>query len=485
MSLSFYGITDLLLKKTDRVEFVLMADYRGTEEKLDELLQIQFERNADAHKERIAGVKHELVKEDFIGERLLDEVFNGSETYIEDGYALVDGIWILATPVERLRSAVEAVKEAGVETIANLDAYAALSEQADAGDLSVLIHLESLAAPLSPALHDLVGKSGFAMAGITGQSLEAALGLDDLQAYGLELRLTDDGLSADSGLVYCEKSGLITLLTYKGGALPDASYVPAGVFSSSVVHFDVSEMLANLESLLRVTSPVLAPMLDIQLQNLRNSTGIDLRSAVLENFGSEMVTFALLPEKADASEEIFFQEQFLAIEVIDSQALSQAFEALLDSIPNARKVFKVKDFEGEKIYTVRTPTPDGSNSEEVSFAITRNHLIVHKGAVVVLQEAIASMLGGREGFWDLESTLDLFDSLGVGEPVARYYADLGQMICPIMGPVLEVLAWGGVDVPEVTELPDDSDFPFVVVSESYELSEGFFTKMSIVPSERK
>ena len=67
-----------------------------------------------------------------------------------------------------------------------------------------------------------------------------------------------------------------------------------------------------------------------------------------------------------------------------------------------------------------------------------------------------SMLGGRE-ILGLESCLIcLIASESVSQSLD--IVDLGQMICPIMGPVLEVLAWGGVDVPEVTELPDDSVF---------------------------
>ena len=482
LSLSFYGVTDSLIRENNCVEFVLMADYCGSEEELDELLKIQFERNAEAHKELLADVEHELIEENFMGEKLFfDKVFDGESTYIEDGYALVEGIWILATPADRLRSAVEAVKRMDVATISGLDAYAALSEQADAGDLSFMVHLETLVEPIGPLLHDVVGKSGLAMAGVTGQSLEAALALDDLGAYGLELHLKERGLRADSGLVYREKSGLMTLAAYEGGALPEANYVPSGVFSSSVVHFDMSEMLANLESLLKVASPALAPMLDIQLQNLRSSTGVDLRNAILENFGSEVVTFNLLPQQPDAAEDIFLQEQFLAIEVIDSQAISQAFEALLDSTPYAREAFETKDFEGEKVYTVRASASGAA--EEVSFVITRSHLIVHQGSVAVLQEVISAMQGGREGFWGLERTRELFDQLDVDEPVGRYYADLGQMIRPMMSPVLEALSIGGFSVPEGETLPDDSDFPFVAISESYELPDGFFTKMLIVLNE--
>src|SRR5690606_30895349 len=101
---AIYNMVELLMGKTELPEGVLLGAYAGDEAKLHELMNIQFKRNAKAQAEKNPLVEHTMIQETFMGETLhFDETYDGEKTYIEDGYALVDGIFILGRPEARLR----------------------------------------------------------------------------------------------------------------------------------------------------------------------------------------------------------------------------------------------------------------------------------------------------------------------------------------------------------------------------------------------
>ena len=110
-SVALYNLSEQVLNEEDSQEIVLLAEFSGDAERLNELMQVQFIRNAEAQQALNPLVEHEMVEEYFMGETLyFDETFDGETTYVEDGYALVDGIMILAAPESRLRETVEWIK---------------------------------------------------------------------------------------------------------------------------------------------------------------------------------------------------------------------------------------------------------------------------------------------------------------------------------------------------------------------------------------
>lgn len=109
---ALYNLPEMLLGEAERPELVIMAEFSGDAKRMAELMQVQFERNAAKQKEGNPDIEHTLIEESFMGETLyLDETFDGVETYIEDGYALVDNIFVLATPESTLRAVVEGIKD--------------------------------------------------------------------------------------------------------------------------------------------------------------------------------------------------------------------------------------------------------------------------------------------------------------------------------------------------------------------------------------
>ena len=488
MSLSLFNLPELVVGEDEEPELVLLAEFSGDHARMAEIMDIQFKRNAEEQKEANPLMEHTMIEEKFMGETLhFDEAFDGEETYIEDGYALVDGIFILATPESRLRSIVEAIKEGPDAPIGENSNYLLSREFGGCGDFSVYLNLEEILPPLNEVLLEQAIANGAAMFGLSAQSLDKALSLEAMQAVYVDVDLIEEGLSTFSGIIYREKAGLLSLLTYGGGALPEATYVPERVFSTSVTTFDVGAMVAQLEKLLTGASPSLPALIDMQMQNVRTQTGVDLRTSILENFGGNLVSLSIIPEYTRDDSAWMQPEQVNLIELHDADALSGAIKAMLDLTPGSRKFIETQEFAGQTIYTIKA-TPDPNLPDEpvsdVSYVITRSHFMFNVGPVGLLQEVLTRMESGEEGFWQQENTEWMFDKIAKDRAVSRSFVDLERMIEPIFHSMLQASQLGG-DAVELDEshIPKNLKVPFFVVSEVNEEADGMFSRSLISKKE--
>ena len=484
---ALYNLPEMLLGEAERPELVIMAEFSGDAKRMAELMQVQFERNAAKQKEGNPDIEHTLIEESFMGETLyLDETFDGVETYIEDGYALVDNIFVLATPESTLRAVVEGIKDEPGAALSDNEIFLRSRERGGRGDLSVFINLEAILPPLNQAMLTTAMNGGAAMFGLSAASLDAALSLESLQAMYFDLDLIEEGMSSHSGLIYREKEGLASFMTYGNGPLPEARYVPESVFSSSVTNFNLGEMLAQLESLLGGASPTLPPLIDIQMQNVKTQTGVDLRTAILENFGGDLVSLSTIPEGGGAAA-ILEPEQVILIELRDAEALSGAFEALIDLVPGMRELIEVQEFAGERVHTIKgmsDPNMPEVKTQDVSYVITRSHFILNLGDIGLLQNVLTRIESGEDGFWQTEETEKLFEKLSMDRPVFRFYADFEQLVVPVLESIVQAgqLAGDG-GLFDGDKIPQDLKMPFHAITEMNEEDDGFFSRSLIIEKE--
>lgn len=484
IAMAFYNITDDILNQGEPTEAVLMAEFSGDADRMSELMQIQFERNAKMQKEHNPLIEHVLLEEQFMGETLyMDETFDGEKTYIEDGFALVDGIFVLATE-ERLRRAVELIKEGG-DSLFESEMYERALEESGGGDLRLFINLETLIAPLNKAMLANVAQGGLAMFGVTAQSLESALSLESLQAAFIDLELVEQGVSLHSGLLYSEKAGLLRLLTYADSDLPEATYTPEGVLGATISNLDISEMLAELQKILALASPSVPLLLDIQLQKVKTETGVDLRASILENFSGDVVSLSVMKE-ASRDGEIPLPEQTYVMEIKDGEALSQALEAIKDLTPGMRDAIETQEYEGQTIHTIKAqPNPQQPDAplNDVSYVITRSEFVLNIGRIGLLQEVLTRMASSDRGFWQLEKTEDLFESIAKPNPVTRSFIDFDQMVGTMLKSALTASTLGRLGSQmDLSKLPSSLDVPLVMISESNEFSDGIFMRALLIES---
>lgn len=483
-ALVFYDLSGTVVKQMDaeseevRSEFALMADFGGTEERLDELMAVQFQRNAELQKSINPAIEHEWVREEFMGVTLhFDERFDGEQTVIEDGYALVDGVVVLATPAERLRRVVESLVEGPDAPMVESDAYLRSREESGRGDFALYVNLERLLPPLLDVIYPEMVEGGLAMAGVTEQTLADALGLEELQFLYCDLDLSEDGVMAYSGLVYREKRGLLEMIAYSDGDLPSPNYVPETVASTSVSRFDISEMLAALEGTLRVASPTMMPLFDMQLMQVKQSAGVDLRSGLLDNFGGEFVSLTQLPDAQDAEPEAMLDgEQVVALRIKDSQALSDALSALMDLVPMVKPMLTTQEFEGTTIYSM-SDASGVDPAEQFSYAITRDQLLICVGRIGLLQTVLSNMHQTKGGFWELASTEAMFEPIAKPRAVARSYDDFSQQLQAVLDAFDEMGLWDElVDFIDMDALPEDFPTELKMVTETNEADDGIFSR---------
>lgn len=488
-SISLHNLGELLLGQATQPDLVIMAEFSRSKETLHALMQIQFERNAAAQRAVNPLIEHELVEESFMGETIyIDEVFDGSQSYVEDGFTFVDGVFILAVKPERLRALVESVKLGTERPLAEARAYLRNREAAAAGAVTFFANAEAWLPALNEALQNPKVTAPVAMLGVSGRSLGSALALDELLGFGFDLNLTERGMESSSGLVYQSKAGLLRLFTFGSGGLPEAKLVPERAVAASVSNYDLSRMFAELQRLLTAASPATGLLLDRQLQQIRTQSGIDLRAAVLENFGSELVSFSVLPEQGPSGSQAAEPEQVFLLGVKDTASLANAVEALKDRVPGMREVFEPVPFKGEVIYEMDEQSLGGAGNlalARFSYAITRSHLLIHQGPGKVLQEVISAMQEGTGGLWQSPAIVEAFEPIARPNAVSRSTLGLDTFLGTILASLAEPGDGPLAGLPNAGAGPAVPSLPYRLISETNEAADGLFTRSRLIEVEAR
>jgi len=487
--IALFNLTELITEEADSPDLLIMAEFSGSAERLEELMQIQFERNAEAQKEINPEMEHEWVRETFMGETLhFDEAFDGETTYVEDGYALVDGIFILGAPEARLRAAVESIKGEGLPPLSEVPGFLRTREEVERSDLTFYANLAAVMPRFDRMIRDIPPDSGMAMAGMSPDTLADALALDAMEGLAVDVVIAEERLTFYSALLWEEKRGLLSLLTYGDGDLPDAHYVPEGVVATSVSRFDLSAMLANLEDLLGRSSPNLPVLFDIQLQKMKQETGVDLRLSLLENLGDEVVSLSVFDKASGTGDVLKNPQEVYIIELRDGALFSAAMEAFKDLVPGIRAQLVEQEYEGQTIYTVKGyagPDAPHDSVNDFSYTVKRSHLFLSTGRLGLLQEVLSRFENRGGGFWSSPETESMFELIAGPEPVSRSFMDVGKMSEFLVDAFAEGVNSSGVGMPfDIDDLPSEIDLPLVFISESNEFDQGVFGRGALLIRDR-
>ena len=303
-----------------------------------------------------------------------------------------------------------------------------------------------------------------------------------MRAAFLQARLSSDLLLFDGGLMYTEKSGLLSLMACGSGDLPPAPYVPLGVTGSSISLYDMSAMLANLESLLRIASPTMMPLWDIYIAKTKSEIGVDLRESIVANFKPGVVSVVSMPE-ATLDAQVTQPEQVFLMNVCDTATLEQAFEAIKDLVPAVNSILKLRDYEGYRIYTLENPSADAANGEvsAVNYTITRDQLIFSLGRIGLLQTVLSRMGSGDSGLWQSDEMADLFEPIERPEAISRSYLNLTQYAEVLFRELTITKVFQELGfVFDLKQIPNSLGAEIRAVSEVNESADGIFFRSAVV-----
>ena len=220
------------------------------------------------------------------------------------------------------------------------------------------------------------------------------------------------------------------------------------------------------------------------MQNVQANTGVDLRSGLLENFGTQIVGFSVLKEDTADNAGSLETEQVVVFDIKDAEAFSQALNALIDSTSGLRSLIEESAFEGETVYSIVAPNYQTGAEMKVSYAITRSKFILTIGHIGLLHNVLSKMKNESDGFWQDPDVLALFGRIQRPNAVTRAYYDAEQLIEPL----LKLLA-GKSGVNDASRFLHDKKIPeslqgnYRLISEANETPDGLFGRTLIIKSD--
>lgn len=402
-------------------------------------------------------------------------------------WAIVDGTWLISTEKSRVLSAIDAVKQGGV------DAALGKSERfqrtrARVGAAQSLAYINTPA--IYPALRDAVAaakaKSGGSAnpMGLDPELIFAALGLDALGECYVALQLDTDATSILGGMLYAEERGLLKLLAYQSGPAVQPNWIPAKWPSVSTARFSVPQAYSALEELLESISPMLSGMAQGQLRTINRQLRVDLKRDLVGSIGNEIVTAYAIPPGLEAGAVPAWTEmdQLLAFSLVNEEAFLKSINALKQLAgPAAEQMFTERDYLGTKLYTLNVPAaaPGAKAPRGFSYALANSMLLVGIGSSATVENSLQGMATGESLFWKREDVKTALADLPA-DVVGLQLQDLRVLMASIVETLVQLQETANAEKApdetaksfvDVTSRPDDD-----VLARHWGFSSGYVTR---------
>ncbi len=371
-------------------------------------------------------------------------------------WAIVDGVWLVSAEKERVFSAVDALKNGGVDAALGKSVrFLGVRERVGADQALLYLNI----AAIYPVVRDAVAarKAGNKPnpMGVDPETLLGALGLDALsEAYGA-INIGEKDTRVDFGVTYTEERGLLKLAAYQPGPSPQPDWIPAKWPSVSTLKFSVPQAYAGLEQLLDAISPMLSGMAQGQITAINRKLGIDLKRDLIGSLGNEIVTSYALPPGLDAGVTPPWDQmdQLISISLSNVEAFTKAIEALKQMAggPAADKLFSKRDYLGQTIYTLNVPPRPGAKPMRgVNYAIANNTMLLGVGSPTTVENALQGMRDGQGLFWKRD---DIKTALAGMPPEASsiQFTDLRVVIASLFE--MAARSQDAADKPKADEAP--------------------------------
>lgn len=391
------------------------------------------------------------------------------------GWAIVEKTFIYTTAPNVLNELVDARKSGRKDNYTGRRIYKTNREAIGDADAWLLLDMPLIAG----AVRELVVKSSTLP---DGTVKPGSMGMDPVKSYDslaldaishirVAITLKPDDTRADSSIAWTEKRGLLKMLAVPPGAEPNLAVIPSGIAASSAARFDISVALAELEKLAKGAFPMVAPMVDMQLGKMKDEQGLDLRGAILANFGDEVWSFV---DRVDTTntDPAKIQNQVYVVALKDENKLNSFIETVAGKAAEQTgngvgALFDERELLGVKIRTVKNLPPTVAR---IQYAVTNGRLFLSVGESKLLDRVLAQFNEPKSGLATEPAFKDGLSKLPKGGDSVNYI-DVGEYAA-LLGKIMEIAdkqrdATGrGKFGFESAKFPTRSDFPFVVVGNS-------------------
>jgi|GEM_PF-3767786 len=480
--------TDEAVTEEAEESYAIIADFSGSAEDLAEFLEPWSDQRPS---NLLPGQEGFYFEEDFMGYTLRIEEVTSAEGEIvrRNGWTLVNGTAVLAKPIDYLRDAVARIVdplEGG--SLAGVDRFLNVRDRAGENDILLFLDLETIAEyvgkGMKVGLEQALG-NGSNPLGITSDAVIKAIGFGVLETFHLSAKFGAERSVVRGGLVFEERKGLLSLLSYGDGPILYPSIAPDNSISTSVGRVRWMEAWLGVKEMLGEMSPNLLMMLEMVRNNFLQSTGVDFERSLIGSLGEETVIYTTPRKTALPGEEAPMQvDSVLAFNLKDPAGFVLALEGIKGML-GLSAFFENKEFEGATIHALKTPMP-GDPDAFVSYAVSGDLFLFGTGADGLLEGAVARRNEGGSGFWNQPEVADILAELPA-EAVGASYADLGFMVNNFIDTwiALQVMNDGeeGQSL-DPESRPDEVVFPHFIFSGQMLEENGFFFESLILPKER-
>lgn len=391
------------------------------------------------------------------------------------GWAVVDKTFIYTTAPNVLNELVDARKSGRKDNYTEQAVYKTNREAVGDADAWVLLDMPRIAG----AVRELIVKKttlsdGSVTAGMMGMDpvkCYDSLGLDAIRHIRVALTLKPDDTHADSSIAWTEKRGLLKMIAVPPGAEPDLAVIPSGITVANASRFDIGTALAELETLAKGAFPMAAPIFDMQIGKMKDEQGLDIRGAILSNFGDELWQLVSMGDTGESGPENL-QDQVFVVALKDENKLNSFVETVAGKAAEqtgngAGTLFDERELLGVKIRSVKNLPP---STPRIQYAVTKGRLFFSVGNGKLLDRTLAQFNDPKGGLATEPAFKDGLAKLPKGASSVTYM-DLGEYATGIGRAFIDGFNKTGGSNPDAPKLdadklPKASDLPFAVVGNS-------------------
>ncbi len=393
------------------------------------------------------------------------------------GWAVVEKTFLYATAPNVLRDLVDARREGRKDNFAGQPVYKANREALEDSDAWVLLNMPLIAGSLRDLVADKIkDEEGNPAPGPMGMDYLKSfdsLGLDAFRHFRLSATLRPDDTRVDTSVAWSEDRGLVKFITEATprGAAPDLSVLPSGVMAASAGRYDLSKMLARLETLLREAFPLAAPMFDIQLDKVKQQEGLDIRGAFLANLGDEIWSVSDPLPAANAGASAANAPAVFVVSIKDENKLASFIETIAGKAApqtgdGVKSLFEERELLGVKVRAFKN-LPQGT--PRLQYALHKGRLFFSMGEGKLLDRTLAQFNDPKGGLAADPAFKDALSKLSKGASGIQYY-DLGAYASTLCRVVAEAPKnrRPSKDEPKLDadKAPAAADLPFIAVGNS-------------------
>ncbi|GHC12294.1 hypothetical protein [Cerasicoccus arenae] len=447
---------------------VLMADFAG---EIDALKFLQISDRDESSDEVL------LVEEEYAGITLFTEEIVGlpNDEWMAEYWTLVDGIAIEATSLDLLKNTVDAVIDSRNEGLGNTPAFLRAIDLSSDAQMRGFVNLKSGTAIFREFLDSDIGDLPMNPLAVTSDSLWTSLALDSMDAVFVSFDYESQDMESVFGLLYQERAGLLSMLAYSQDPVRYPHWVPKDAVASTVSMIDFPEVFAAFESVMNIMSPNFGSMFQLQLDNFREQSDIDMRESLMNNFGDQFISFTVWKElEEDVAVAIDNEQKIIAIPVRDPQAFQNAIKGLTEIFMPGTEVLTEREFLD---LIIITPANHGMEDAPFGYALADGYLFLAIGSVDLLERTLYHVRESSEGLWNQSYIVDALRQFPPN-PVESNYFNLGTVLEEIFKLYQNELSDDfDFDMPDFSEV----ELPYYMISTGYIIEGAQLTRARILP----